>query len=306
MLEGRQLRSNEACDFYAQMTLYGTSDAIMCRAFPMTLQGIARGWYSRLPPSSIHSFNQLTTEFESNFLSSAQPKPTIVFLLGMRQKEEEHLGQYLSRFTDEVRAIPDAHPSLVIQTFMIRIRPSCLFWSLVERPPITVPEMLQRANQYVAAKTLVVEKSKDQKHLWGELSRGPPSGLSRRMDRGEQTVPRPPNVLLNSTRTEIFLQIQEKGLLKTPNPLRSRAEDRDHRCYYRFHYDYGHDTEECYNLKSQIKDLIHRGHLDQYIRKPSEPSLCPKGSVERHIDVIVGGPTVGGVSSLARKAYAHR
>ncbi|RWW41241.1 hypothetical protein BHE74_00053290 [Ensete ventricosum] len=102
-------------------------------------------------------------EFESNFLSSARPKPTAASLLGIRQKEEEHLGQYLARFTDEVRAIPDTHPSLVIQAFMIEIRPSRLFWSLVERPPVTVPEMLQRDNQYVTVETLVAEKREDQK-----------------------------------------------------------------------------------------------------------------------------------------------
>ncbi|RRT82539.1 hypothetical protein B296_00014988 [Ensete ventricosum] len=78
-------------------------------------------------------------------------------------KEEEHLEQYLARFTDEVRAIPDAHPSLVIQAFMIGIRPSCLFWSLVERPSVIVSEMLQRANQYVTVETLVAEKREDQK-----------------------------------------------------------------------------------------------------------------------------------------------
>ncbi|RWW72476.1 hypothetical protein BHE74_00019720 [Ensete ventricosum] len=116
---------------------------------------------------------------------------------------------------------------------------------------------------------------------------------------------RPSNVPLNSTRTEIFLQIREKGLLKTPNPLRTRAEDWDHRHYCRFHRDYGHNTEECYDLKNQIEDLIHRGHLDRYIKKSREPSLHPKGPVERHIDVIVGGPTPGGVNSLTRKAYAH-
>ncbi|RWV77791.1 hypothetical protein GW17_00061337 [Ensete ventricosum] len=63
--------------FYTQMTLYGTSDAIICQAFPMTLQGIARGY--------------------------TRPKPTTASLLGMRQKEEEHLGQYLAHFTDEPR-----------------------------------------------------------------------------------------------------------------------------------------------------------------------------------------------------------
>ncbi|RRT64764.1 hypothetical protein B296_00011516 [Ensete ventricosum] len=152
--------------FYAQMTLYGTSDAIM--------------------------------EFESNFLSSARRKPTVASLLGMRQMEE-HLGQNLTCFIDEC----------------------------------------------VTTETLVVEKHEDQKHPLGKPSRGPPSGLSRRrMERSKQTMPRLLNVPLNSIRTEIFLQIREKGLLKTPNPLRSRAEDRDRRRYCRFHCDYGHNTED--------------------------------------------------------------
>ncbi|RRT58899.1 hypothetical protein B296_00010981 [Ensete ventricosum] len=187
------------------MTLYGTLDAIMCRPFPMTLRGIVRGWYDWLPPSFIHSFDQLAREFDANFLSNAQPKPTAASLLGM----------------------------------------------------------------------------------------------------SEQTVPRSPNISLNSTRTEIFLQIREKGLLKAPNLMRYRDEDWDHRRYYHFHSNYGHDTEEWYDLKNQIKDLICRDHLDQYIWKPRKPSLYPKGPVERQVDFIVGGPTTGGVSSLARKAYAR-
>ncbi|RRT80325.1 hypothetical protein B296_00013484 [Ensete ventricosum] len=164
----------------------------------------------------------------------------------------------------------------------------------------------QRIDDYIATDTLVVEKCENQKRPLAEPSRSPPFGLPRRrMERGEQIIPRLPNVLLNSTQTKIFLHIREKGLLKTPNPLRSRAKDRDRKCYYRFHRDYGHDTEECYDLKDQIEDLIHRGHLDRYIMKPCEPSLHSKGPVERHIDVIVGGPTAGGVSSSTRKAYAR-
>ncbi|RWV80940.1 hypothetical protein GW17_00057703 [Ensete ventricosum] len=176
-------------------------------------------------------------------------KPIAVSLLRMRQKEDEPLGPYLAYFTKEIRAIPNAHPSLVIQAFMVEIRPSCLFWSLVERPPTTVPEMLQRANQYVTSKALVTEKHEDQKHPQAESSRGPPPALSRkRTERTEQAIPRLPNAPLNSTRTEIFLQIWEKGLLKAPNPMRTQGRDRGR--YYRFHYDYEHDTKECYDLKN--------------------------------------------------------
>ncbi|RWW41517.1 hypothetical protein BHE74_00052992 [Ensete ventricosum] len=87
--------------------------------------------------------------------------------------------------------------------------------------------------------------------------------------------------------------------------MRTRAEERDRRYYDRFHRGYRHDTEECYDLKNQIEDLIRRGHLDCYIRKPRKLSLHPKVPVERQVDVIIGGPTAGGDSSSARKAYAR-
>ncbi|RRT67343.1 hypothetical protein B296_00012385 [Ensete ventricosum] len=87
--------------------------------------------------------------------------------------------------------------------------------------------------------------------------------------------------------------------------MKSGAEDRDHIRYCHFHRDYGHATKECYDLKNQIVYLIHCGHLDQYIMKSRKSSLRLKGPMERQVDIIVGGPAAGGVSSSIRKSYAR-
>ncbi|RRT72066.1 hypothetical protein B296_00028127 [Ensete ventricosum] len=92
--------------------------------------------------------------------------------------------------------------------------------------------------------------------------------MRKRTERAEYFVPQLPSIPLNSTRTEIFLQIWDKGLLKTPNPMRTRVEECDRGCYCRLHHDYGHDIEECYDLKNQIEYLIWSSvdilHLDAF------------------------------------------
>ncbi|RWW83055.1 hypothetical protein BHE74_00008459, partial [Ensete ventricosum] len=301
--------------FRAQMALYDTSEALMCRAFPTTLRGSARNWYARLKPASIPSFDVLAREFESSFLASSCPRPTTASLLGMAQGSDEPLSQFVRRFTSQVQGIPDLHPSLAIQVFLTGLKPSRFFWSLIERPPTTLPEMLQRAHQYVAAETLIAGKRDEAKRPRGEQSRGHPAPPpKKREDRSGLLPARPPPIPLNSTRTEIFFQIREKGLLKAPSPMKSHPERRDKRRYCRFHREYGHDTEECRDLQYQIEDLIRRGHLRRYVREqpplsdgrpPRDLSPRPQGPVEKQIDVIFGGPASGGNSSSARKAYAR-
>ncbi|RWW38194.1 hypothetical protein BHE74_00056587 [Ensete ventricosum] len=101
------------------MALYDTSDALMCHIFSTTLRGPARMWYSQLKPSSISSFDYLTKKFELNFMVSSHPRPTVASLLGLAQGSDEPLAQSIGRFAAEVRRMPDAHPSLSIQAFLM-------------------------------------------------------------------------------------------------------------------------------------------------------------------------------------------
>ena len=46
--------------FKTLMHLQGVADEIMCRAFPTTLKGVVRIWFSWLTPNSISTFKELS------------------------------------------------------------------------------------------------------------------------------------------------------------------------------------------------------------------------------------------------------
>ncbi|RRT37083.1 hypothetical protein B296_00047562 [Ensete ventricosum] len=99
--------------FPAQMTLYGLSNALMCRAFSTTLRGPARMWYSRLKSHLVSSFCQLTKESESNFLASDKPKLSAIALLELSQKDNKPFSIFVSPFTTEIKGLASADRLLV-------------------------------------------------------------------------------------------------------------------------------------------------------------------------------------------------
>ena len=71
--------------FKTLMHLQGILDEIMCKAFPTTLKGPARIWFSRLTPNSISSFKELSAQFASHFIGGHRYKKSTACLMNIKQ-----------------------------------------------------------------------------------------------------------------------------------------------------------------------------------------------------------------------------
>ena len=71
--------------FKALMHLQGVVAKIMCRAFPTTLKGPTRVWFSRLTPISISTFKELSTQFTAHDIGGHRYKKSMACLMSIRQ-----------------------------------------------------------------------------------------------------------------------------------------------------------------------------------------------------------------------------
>ena len=95
--------------------------------------------------------------------------------------------------------------------------------------------------------------------------------------------------------------------------MKSDPARRDNTKYCEFHKGHGHRTNDCIQLKKEIKYLIQRGHLNRYVASKEQervqpPPPCYPTPVQHQlplgeIHVIFGGFARGGESSSARKAH---
>ena len=87
--------------FKTTLGLQQPPDEILRRSFPITLKGATREWFTKLPKSSVKSFEQLSDAFLLHFVGGQRPKRPADHLLTIRQGKKETLRSYVKRFTRE-------------------------------------------------------------------------------------------------------------------------------------------------------------------------------------------------------------
>uniref|UniRef100_A0A2N9H5N8 Uncharacterized protein n=1 Tax=Fagus sylvatica TaxID=28930 RepID=A0A2N9H5N8_FAGSY len=238
--------------FKTVMCLQGVPDEIMCRAFPTTLKGPAR-------------------------------------------KEGETLRSYLTRFNKETLLVDGADDKVVLTAFISGLQSGDFLFSVYKDPSSTMTEMMYEAQRYMNGEEALL--ARDQ--TTGKKRKGDHADRPAEPHETRPKVQRNRNrrqedrsgwgfnerfnrfTPLNAPVNHIFMQIRNDPALKWPGKLLTDPDKRPRDKYCCFHRDHGHNTEDCYNLKRQIEELIKQGKLQRFVEK-------------------------GGTSRSSRKAYARQ
>ena len=124
----------------------------MCIAFPTTLKGPARIWFNRLMSNSIGTFKELSAQFASHFIGGHRYKKFIACLMNIKQREDETLSSYITRFNKEALLIDKADNKILVAAFTNGLQKVKFLFSLYKNDPKTMSDVLYRVTKYVNAK----------------------------------------------------------------------------------------------------------------------------------------------------------
>ncbi|KAL0444440.1 UNVERIFIED_CONTAM: hypothetical protein Slati_2166700 [Sesamum latifolium] len=131
------------------MDLIESNDALHYRIFRTTLVGRAQTWFSRLPPGSVQSFEQLIRGFIQHFASNKRYLKNPGQLFAIVQEEGESLRSYVQRFANEILDIPDTSPGFLSGIMAQGLRNGGLADSLIGQSAPNWDELLSRAGKFI-------------------------------------------------------------------------------------------------------------------------------------------------------------
>ena len=144
--------------FKTLMHLQGVPDEIICRAYPTTLKGPARIWFSRLTLNSINTFKELSAQFTSHFIGGHRYKRSTTCLMSIKQREDETLRSYITHFNKEALSIDEADDKILVAAFTNGLRKGKFLFYLYKNDPKTMSEVLYRATKYMNAEDALLAR----------------------------------------------------------------------------------------------------------------------------------------------------
>ncbi|XP_030925069.1 uncharacterized protein LOC115952132 [Quercus lobata] len=110
------------------------------------------------------TFKELSTQFTAHFIERHRYKKFTACLMSIKQREEETLRSYISRFNKEALLIDEADDKILVAAFTNGLKKVKFLFSLYKNDLKTMSEMLYRATKYMNAEdTLLAREERPKK-----------------------------------------------------------------------------------------------------------------------------------------------
>ncbi|GFZ06762.1 hypothetical protein Acr_18g0009320 [Actinidia rufa] len=326
--EGKTDQMDHLHSYKSLMSLQGCSDEVMCKVFSATLKGPAKLWFQKLSPGTIDFFGDLSQLFVANFMSCRNRQKNASHLFTVHPKETESLKDFVKRFNQAILEVEDPNNKVIIMAMMEGLRPGPLFDSLSKNVPETLSALQSKTEKYIATEELAEAKRRrrgkdDHKRKEPDTRRinyreetrhkRPDRDPKCSNDRRPRTPPRRSEFILpplNAPIAQVLSKIKHEEFVKWPGKIKTDPQKRNQNKYYEFYWDHGHNTEDYFQLKEQIADLIKKGYLRKYVVTRPLPNSPERRYGDNRptggdIQTIHKGFRSGGCSTSSRKKHAR-
>nr|GEV26735.1 reverse transcriptase domain-containing protein [Tanacetum cinerariifolium] len=207
-----------------------------CHMLNSTLIGVARVWFDELPPESIDGYKDLKAAFLAYFMQQKKYVKDPVEIHNIKQRDGETIEDFMERFKTETGRMKGAPECMRISGFMHGGK-----WLPLAKRRATYP-----------GRHKISPKGKPQ-------IKGPTSGVTPGKEGGLTGSPPYKNAERNLG--------AKASKFQPPPPMVTPVKKRSSNKFYDFHNDKGHSTDECMQLKKQIKELVRAGKLSHLIKE---------------------------------------
>ncbi|GAU46450.1 hypothetical protein TSUD_402170 [Trifolium subterraneum] len=238
-----------------QTPIIGAEEHLKCKLLSSTFKDVALRWYMNLPRNSIASYTDFHKKFIHQFTGSKHVQVTATSLFGIRQRHNENLREYLTRFNEATIQVSNPNQEMFVAAVQNGLKAGHFNESLAQKPVSTMQEIMKRAECYIKGEESNAEKrSRDSREK--PSSRRSPERYHRRNNQ-------------RSGRYE-----DEGGLARLPpTPDNNARMGANENTWCHYHRVKGHDSEKCYRLKDLIEKLISSGHLRKFLERAAKGNL---------------------------------
>ncbi|XP_060958922.1 uncharacterized protein LOC133030310 [Cannabis sativa] len=283
-------------DFNTLMRTSQVSGDLKCMLFPVTLTGAGKTWFNKWKKHSITSWDKLSSDFKKEFRAARSRKPECSSLANVKQQPGESLKAYINRFNIEAAKVKNVDDSGRLMALGAGITHGSLLWdSLQGRGAPTIDEFMKRAQKYInieearLANNLPLPSGQPVSATTTTTSTNPKATTANppttnnsghnnkrkgdnggdqnnaKKSKGYQSMFTIYSELVETQET-IYVANEHRVAFRIPEPLKGSGAKRDPSKYCQYHKDIGHTTNECRNLRDEIKTLIRNGPLAHYAR----------------------------------------